>query len=516
MGSKATHASHAERNELRRQRGMTLIEVMVGALLLLFAMAGIVPLFLTGLSQASGVRLKSIATNVAREKMEQIRQLDYREIYDEDMAALDPTLGDRTLESLFGVTETVRDTEFTIDYVVNESTYGEGKLKEVTVNVTWEAPPPVSPASITTLIHQQFLGPRGSRLTLEPTYTDPLGTPFPLLSGATTARYYIAQADWGLVFYDLEAATPSARNIYARMVFFDDTGQSIPLGSASQEYRIGTSYIKYSRSDDGKIDAVWFEYSFDASLLPDGYWELRAVAYNMYNEPGNTWRLRVRVEKGAPAAPTDFSATPQSDNQTVILNWAGGQERDRSHYVIERRKWDPYAGSWLSWVRLADDIDPKSSSYTDTGDVASQVDPWGDAATQNVYQYSLWAVDICEPGLAGPAAVADVVIPPVTTTTTLPVTTTTTTTVSTTTTTTAPAVYSVDIKNSSSSNYDIVIKDAAGNIVYTGKVNKSKTITVSGLTAGNYLIEATASKKPTVYQSFSLPAQAGTIVLTLL
>jgi hypothetical protein len=30
------------------------------------------------------------------------------------------------------------------------------------------------------------------------------------------------------------------------------------------------------------------------------------------------------------------------------------------------------------------------------------------------------------------------------------------------------------------------------------------------------LIEATANKLPTVYQSFSLPAQAGTVVLTLL
>lgn len=515
MGVTATHASHAGDDRTKRQRGMTLIEVMVGALLLLFAMAGIVPLFLTGLSQASGVRLKSIATNLAREKMEQIRQLDYREIYDEDMAALDPTLGERTLESLFGVTETVRDTVFTIDYVVNESGYGEGKLKEVTVNVVWEAPPPTSPASITTLIHQQFLGPRGSRLTLEPTYTDPLGTPFPLLSGATTARYYVAQADWGLVFYDLDAPSPSPRNVYARMVFFDDTGQSIPLGGASQEYKIGTSYIRYSRGDDGKIDAVWFEYAFDASILPDGYWEFRAVAYNAYSEPGNTWRLRVRVEQGAPAAPTDFSATPQSDNQTVVLNWAGGQERDRAYYVLERRTWDPYAGVWLPWVRLSDSLDPKSSSYTDRGSVASRADPWGDPSSRNVYQYSLWAIDICQPGLAGPAAVADVAIPPLTTTTTV-VSTTTTAPVSTTTTTTSPALYSVDIKNSSSSNYDIVVRNQTGAVVYTGKVNKGKTITVSGLRSGNYQIEATASKKPPVYQSFSLPAQAGTIVLTLL
>jgi prepilin-type N-terminal cleavage/methylation domain-containing protein len=63
---------------IRAKRGMTLIELMVASVVLLIAMAGIVPLFLTGLSQASSLRMRSVATNVAREKMEQIRQLDYR------------------------------------------------------------------------------------------------------------------------------------------------------------------------------------------------------------------------------------------------------------------------------------------------------------------------------------------------------------------------------------------------------------------------------------------------------
>ncbi len=500
------------RLKAKRQRGMTLIEIMVGAMLLLFAMAGIVPLFLTGLSQASGLRLKSVATNLAREKMEQIRQLDYREIYDEDMRAADPTLGDLTLENLFGTSETVRDTPYSIDYAVTESAYGEGKLKEVTVTVTWEAPPPVSPARITTLIHQQFLGPRGARLTLTPTSSDPLGTPFPLVgSSTTTVRYYLAQADWSLVFVDPGASSPTPRNIYMRLALFDDTGQSIAFGDPDEEYKIDTSHLTYSRDEAGNLDAVWFEYSFDPTLIPDGYWELRAVAYNQYSEPGNTWRLRVRFEQGAPEAPADFTATAQ-DDRNVLLTWAGGAERDRSRYVLERRKWDPYAGLWLHWVTISDHLDRRSSSYLDTGDPAAGLDPWGKEGTPSVYEYSLWAVDIR--GLAGPAANANAVVPPSTTTTTLEPSTTTTT--SGTTTTTTPARYAVDIRNQSSSNYDIVITDSASRVVYTGKVNKGKTITVSNLTAGNYLITATANKKPTVYQSFSLPGQAGTVVLTLL
>ena len=45
------------------------------AMLLLVALAGIVPFFLTGLA-ASTVRYKSIASNIARERMEEIRRLD--------------------------------------------------------------------------------------------------------------------------------------------------------------------------------------------------------------------------------------------------------------------------------------------------------------------------------------------------------------------------------------------------------------------------------------------------------
>ena len=114
--------------------------------------------------------------------MEEIRQLDYREIYTEANKASDPTLGSRTLESLFGTSAAERGATFDISYVVNMAPYEDGYLKEVTVNVSWDAPPVAAPASLTTLVHQQFLGPRGSRLTIGPLKEDPLGTPFPLIA----------------------------------------------------------------------------------------------------------------------------------------------------------------------------------------------------------------------------------------------------------------------------------------------------------------------------------------------
>ena len=137
--------------------------------------------------------------------------------------------------------------------------------------------------------------------------------------------------------------------------------------------------------------------------------------------------------------------------------------------------------------------------------------------TPNSYQYRLWAVDSCDPGLVGPAAEAETALPPLVTTTTLPTTTTTapTTTTSTSSTTTTLAVYSVQIRNVSNAHYNVTIANGAGSTVFSGTVKKGDTETITGLAPGNYLITATANKKPTITQSFSLPAQAGQIVLTI-
>ena len=150
--------------ERKRARGFTLVEVMVAAMLLMLAMAGLVPFFLSGLSQSTAVRYRSTATNIARERMEEIRQLDYREI-----------ISASWLGSRFGIAEEVRDVAYDIAYEVVESAYGTGLFKEVTVTVGWTAPPKVSAASLTTMIHQQYVGPRISRMEVH--NPDPIADP---------------------------------------------------------------------------------------------------------------------------------------------------------------------------------------------------------------------------------------------------------------------------------------------------------------------------------------------------
>lgn len=505
---------HASLSRNRRTApGFTLVEVMVASLLLLLAMAGIVPFFLGGLNQASSVRYKSIATNIAREKMEQIRQLDYREILDED----DPNpSGLLTLEERFGTTTTQRDITFDIDYDVREETFYEtGTLKNATVRVSWTPPPRASPAAISTLIYQERFGPRGERLVVQPTYPDPGGTPFGWIRGSTVIKYYLAEADWGLVFRDVTSPASTMRPIYAKFSFESDAGAKYYLGESTGEddepMLPASDYLRYTTDGNGRLTAVWFEYSFDASatppLVPDGYWTLCATAYNEYAQPGSTWRLRLRIENGGPAAPQNLVAVPQADNETIWLYWSCGPETDRAYWVIERSCWDHDLGDWGNGETVTSDLDANTSSYKDTVSIEE---------VPSFYKYRVYAVDISSN--QGEAAETETEVPPTsTTTTTLPASTTSSTTsTSSSTTTTTLSDYWVQIKNSSNSTYDVEVKDKKGKLVFSDAVGSKEVLTVSGLDAGHYNIVATSrTTQQTCIASFQVPKQRNTTVLEL-
>jgi prepilin-type N-terminal cleavage/methylation domain-containing protein len=500
--------AEARKHSGERERGFTLIEIMVAALLLLIMAAAFVPLFLTGLSQSSSARNRSLASNIARERMEQIRQLDYREIQEDTANPTDPM----NLSARFGTSTTIRDIAFSIGYSVNPVSYGSGTLKEVTVTVNWDPPPASSPAIITSLIHQQFVGPRGSKLVFTPSYNDPAGSPFGLLLGTTTATYDVAEADWQLVFTNLDQVGMAKKNVYMRLFLVDDLGTSYALGPAEQDYKIDNASLYYTLDGSGKVNRVYFSHQFNASDIPDGYWNAKAVLYNEYDEPGNVWTLRVRIENGAPAAVTGFSAEGQPDNESVFLQWTPGQERDRANWVIRRDFWLVEESMWAeAWTTLTDSLNPNTYSFLDHGDLVGGVPPYGTLEAPQLYRYQIWAVDIA--GLEGPAVSAEAELPnttPIDTTTTTAAGSTTSTTAGTT--TTRPPT--VNVQNSTSRQWSIVIRDSSGATVQTGTVKNGKTWTSAPLVPGNYAVTATSGStaRPA---SFNIPLQSGTTVLVI-
>ena len=481
----------------KRARGFTLVEIMVGVTVLLIAMAGLVPLFLAGLSQSNSVRYKSTAANIAQQKIEEIRQLDYREIIDIPF-----------LEGRFGKSESVRGVAYEIEYGLVETAYGEGILKEVSVEVGWTEGPTESPTRLTTLFHQQYVGPRISSMEVSdpPPSTDLTGgTPFEVLqeNGPHTIYCHVAEADWGLVIDNLNQPGMAARDgVYLRLAVVDDNTVALQLGDPDANYEIeGLQW----RTEEGVVTGVWIPYTINSADLPDGYWEFRGVIYNQYDEPGNVWRLRLRVENGSPEAPVSFLAVPQFGDESIMLYWSGGSERDRARYCIQRR--DKPGADWKSWADLDMYVDPDATSYLDQGSIGLALDPWGTVSFPHYYQYRIWAVD--NDGNSGfddgdLSYSAEVLIPPsvpITTTTTLA----TTTTSSSTTTTLVAAVYDVTIVNNDNKVYDVLIEPgdpAEDDIDF--EINKNATVVMQDLPAGSYDITATTPGRTPVSASFLL------------
>ena len=205
------------------------------------------------------------------------------------------------------------------------------------------------------------------------------------------------------------------------------TAISIPRWTAASQ--IVDVYFEYPGFGDPSI----------VSVTPDGYWEMRACAFNEWDQPGNTWRLPCRVETGPPGPPTDVTATPYGD-ETIMLQWTPGEERDRMYWELFRIK-RTLDGLWPAWplAPLAI-ISPFAAQYTDIGVPLTLTDPWGTDASPNCYQYLVRGVDVASN--VGPGATSPQVwLPGETTSTTVP----TTTTLSTTTTT--EATYTVVIRN---------------------------------------------------------------------
>ena len=144
------------------------------------------------------------------------------------------------------------------------------------------------------------------------------------------------------------------------------------------------------------------------------------------------------------------------------------------------------------------------------GDVGSGTDPWGNASTQNYYQYQLWAVDVCDPGNAGAAAQAETYIPPTNTTTTLVTTTTSSTsTTSTSSTTTTTHLVSVSVQNNTGTSY--TVKFVGAHATYTFTAKKNKTTNQNVISGDWYQVTVTGKTTTGSFMAGSTPNPVFTI-----
>jgi prepilin-type N-terminal cleavage/methylation domain-containing protein len=309
-----------------REGGFTFIELLVTIIIAGIAFAAMVPLFVQAQTVSSGDKMRAVALNIAQDRVEKLRQLDFELITQENLQSNDFYFGE------FGSSWT-EQTEggskvFNVDYAVSEkpvsSTDSRVAYKVVTVTVDWDGPPQPSKAVVlTTMIYRQYAGPQIIDFAVLPTDLGPIDPSD--LGSETVVQHSPVHMQAVLNSADLDSMRPVTIGSMTRVGHVDFSVTS----------STGTVYPKISVDFSGGalFPAEWTVPGGSAGA-GDGYYSFKAVAYTSMGSPGNSWQLIYRIETGPPAAVTNLTGTAGPGE--AYLTWDASTTGDVDHYTVFR------------------------------------------------------------------------------------------------------------------------------------------------------------------------------------
>lgn len=344
---------------MSRQAGVTLVELLVTMVIAGIVFAAMVPLFLSAQQVSSMDQMRNIALNLAQDRIEKIRGLNYDDITQDDLQSPGFAGGQ------FGTSWTAytgdASRDFSIAYTVTEVGEAAGAYKQVDVTVTWTPPPAVKPIKLQTMISRAYAGPTITNLQLTPLDGDGR-----IFASPLTVRATVATGD---------IATTTKVKFY----IYDQAGQEITQADVTN----GVS---------GVYTITW-----DCTTAQNGLYSFRAQAY-ANDDVGNTWRRSAELlMDNPPPAPANLMA--ERGDQLVTLSWDPVVVGDFDHYELWR-------GTTSGGQTLYQD-DLTASGFTDGG-----------LTNGTTYYYEVRAVDTA--GHAGgfsneasatPASVDDITPP---------------------------------------------------------------------------------------------------------
>jgi prepilin-type N-terminal cleavage/methylation domain-containing protein len=361
-------------------RGFSFIELLVTIIIAGIAFAAMVPLFVLAQGKNVDDNMRTISLNLARDKLERVRQLSYDSITEPNLNS--PTFpGTLPADGQFGTTwdaksGTGSSKPMTIAYTVTTFpvpgvTDGSENYKQVQVKVSWTAPPsPVYPAVLSTIIYKQYAEPQivDFQVGLTPPVLEERGTGVFWITGAPTSL------DVYLAPNDIPLMTPPG---YVRFSVTSINGLAIA----------GTDVTASVVGEPGH-----YQWSWDNVNAPDGTYVLSAVAYSSGSQQGNTVSVAYMVAVKVPPAPTNLQGWV--GNTMVALVWDKSPIGDFGHYVLERS-----VGNSGTWAQIGGPLGV--ANYTDT------------AVTNGFqYYYRVSVVDTEVPPNASPYSVPTVALEP--------------------------------------------------------------------------------------------------------
>jgi type II secretory pathway pseudopilin PulG len=344
--------THARRGEA----GFSFVELLVTIIIAGIAFAAMVPLFVQAQKQTSADNMRNVTMQVAQDKIEKIRLLDYDQVTQtnlDDEAFMDGSFGNTYLyRGGSGNTRTL-----TVTYVVTrvpaalddgtETPDGQENYKQVEVVVSWSGPPePVRPSRLTTSIYRQYAGAAIRAFNVGPTSIfETVGGLLTITSGPVVMDAYIAAEDIEGMNADLgDPEIPEIRRRmgYVRFVISSTNG----FGPVSESVYVPVS------GEPGH-----YRYTWDNSAVPDGVYLFQAIAVSGSQQQGTSASVGFNLSAVRPPMPTGLSVF--AGDQVVYLSWDTCPIGDLSHYEVYRSE------DGVNFALVGDDL--PAPSYTDTG-----------------------------------------------------------------------------------------------------------------------------------------------------
>jgi prepilin-type N-terminal cleavage/methylation domain-containing protein len=304
----------------RGHAGFSMVELLVTVLIAGIAFAAMVPLFVQAQKTSSGDKMRAVALNVAQDRMEKLRQLDFELITVENLSDNSFYFGE------FGDTWTEQTEngtrDFNVAYTVTDTpvsaTDTRIAYKVVTVTVNWTGPPlPHEDVVLTTMIYRQYTGPTivdfivaGTDLGLSD--PDDLGSETLIINSPVHMQATVNAADLD----SMRTRTIGASTRTGRVDFLvtSNTGTAYP-----------TISVPFT---SGAVFAAEWTVPGGAAGAGDGYYTLKAVAFSAVGSPGNSCslstalrpvrRLPLRISPALPASAQPASPGTPPQPATLI------------------------------------------------------------------------------------------------------------------------------------------------------------------------------------------------------
>jgi prepilin-type N-terminal cleavage/methylation domain-containing protein len=358
------------RQRYARQSGYSLVELLVTIIIAGTAFAALVPVFIDAHQVNQSDTVRTVARNVASDRIEKIRQLDYDDIEFDATKLNDPDFAD----GQFGPTWPNYDDGTRVYHVVYavapvpaDADPGLEQYKQITVSVYWakdfdpSSPPPDDDAhrvQLSTFIYRQFAGPRITVFDVAP------------IDDSVDPPWVVANSGSPVI---LTAMIDQADVSTTALVRFSVTALN---GAQVARADVRSTDTSATGGEPGYFDGeLTYEWPWDASSSAlSGTYTFSVTALSKNGYPGNTYQVTYRLEQGPPPAPTGLAAN--AGFSSIQLMWDASPSGDVDHYAV----WRSVDGG--VWTQL--DANVPSPTYTDSNGILMG----------HTYTYRVYAIDL--------------------------------------------------------------------------------------------------------------------------